>query len=93
MFDVFTTATGTIGTYPTLDKAVVAAKKLGRTAQIFNTNNPFKVVKTVVARQQMIKFYVLAALGAAAAAAADSYLILFLSIAIVFLLMQMERDQ
>ena len=93
MFDVFTSATGTIGTYPTLDKAVVAAKKLGRTAQIFNTNNPFKVVKTVVARQQMIKFYVLAALGAAAAAAADSYLILFLSIAIVFLLMQMERDQ
>ena len=93
MFDVFTTATGTIGTYPTLDKAVVAAKKLGRTAQIFNTNNPFKVVKIVVARQQMIKFYVLAALGAAAAAAADSYLILFLSIAIVFLLMQMERDQ
>ena len=93
MFDVFTTATGTTGTYPTLDKAVVAAKKLGRTAQIFNTNNPFKVVKTVVARQQMIKFYVLAALGAAAAAAADSYLILFLSIAIVFLLMQMERDQ
>ena len=50
MFDVFTTATGTIGTYPTLDKAVVAAKKLGRTAQMFNTNNPFKVVKTVVAR-------------------------------------------
>ena len=93
MFDVFTTATGTIGTYPTLDKAVVAAKKLGRTAQIFNTNNPFKVVKTVVARQQMIKFYVLAALGAAAAAAADSYLILFLSIAIVYLLIQMERDQ
>ena len=93
MFDVFTSATGTIGTYPTLDKAVVAAKKLGRTAQIFNTNNPFKVVKTVVARQQMIKFYVLAALGAAAAAAADSYLILFLSIAIVFLLIQMERDQ
>ena len=67
MFDVFTSATGTIGTYPTLDKAVVAAKKLGRTAQIFNTNNPFKVVKTVVARQQMIKFYVLAAVGAAAA--------------------------
>ena len=93
MFDVFTSATGTIGTYPTLDKAVVAAKKLGRTAQIFNTNNPFKVVKTVVARQQMIKFYVLAALGAAAAAAADSYLILFLSIAIVYLLIQMERDQ
>ena len=47
MFDVFTSATGTTGTYPTLDKAVVAAKKLGRTAQIFNTNNPFKVVKTV----------------------------------------------
>ena len=47
MFDVFTSATGTIGTYPTLDKAVVAAKKLGRTAQIFNTNNPFKVVKHV----------------------------------------------
>ena len=93
MFDVFTSATGTIGTYPTLDKAVVAAKKLGRTAQIFNTNNPFKVVKTVVARQQMIKFYVLAALGAAAAAAVDSYLILFLSIAIVYLLIQMERDQ
>ena len=92
MFDVFTSATGTIGTYPTLDKAVVAAKKLGRTAQIFNTNNPFKVVKTVVARQQMIKFYVLAALGAAAAAAADSYLILFLSLAIVFLLMYRERE-
>ena len=91
MFDVFTSATGTIGTYPTLDKAVVAAKKLGRTAQIFNTNNPFKVVKTVVARQQMIKFYVLAAVGAAAAAAADSYVMLGLSIAIVFLLMQMER--
>ena len=89
MFDVFTTATGTIGTYPTLDKAVVAAKKLGRTAQIFNTNNPFKVVKTVVARQQMIKFYVLAAVGAAAAA--QSYVMLGLSIAIVFLLMQTER--
>jgi hypothetical protein len=41
----------------------------------------------------MIKFYVLAALGAMASAAADSYLILFLSIAIIFLLMQMERDQ
>jgi hypothetical protein len=41
----------------------------------------------------MIKFYVLAVLGAAAAAAADSYLILFLSIAIVYLLIQMERDQ
>ena len=91
MFDVFTSATGTIGTYPTLDKAVVAAKKLRRTAQIFNTNNPFKVVKTVVARQQMIKFYVLAAVGAAASAAADSYVMLGLSIAIVFLLMQMER--
>ena len=93
MFDVFTTATGTIGTYPTLDKAVVAAKKLGRTAQIFNTNNPFKVVKTVVARQQMIKFYVLAALGAIASAAADSYVMLGLSLAIVFLLMYRERNQ
>ena len=92
MFDVFTTATGTTGTYPTLDKAVVAAKKLGRTAQIFNTNNPFKVVKTVVARQQMIKFYVLAAVGAAAAAAAQSYVMLGLSLAIVFLLMYRERE-
>ena len=90
MFDVFTTATGTTGTYPTLDKAVVAAKKLGRTAQIFNTNNPFKVVKTVVARQQMIKFYVLAAVGAAAAA--QSYVMLGLSLAIVFLLMYRERE-
>ena len=50
MFDVFTTATGTIGTCLARGKAVVAAKKLGRTAQIFNTNNPFNVVKTVVAR-------------------------------------------
>ena len=47
MFDVFTSATGTIGTYTTLDKAVVASKKLGRTAQIFNTNNPFKIIKTI----------------------------------------------
>ena len=39
----------------------------------------------------MIKFYVLAAVGAAAAAAADSYVMLGLSIAIVFLLMQTER--
>ena len=39
----------------------------------------------------MIKFYVLAAVGAAFAAAADSYVMLGLSIAIVFLLMQMER--
>lgn len=50
MFNVFTTATGTIGTYPTLDKAITAAKKLKRTAYIFNDNNPFKVVKTIIAR-------------------------------------------
>ena len=92
MFDVFTSATGTIGTYPTLDKAVVAAKKLGRTAQIFNTNNPFKVVKTVVARQQMIKFYILAAIGAAFAAAADSIVVLCLTTAVVLLLYKREQD-
>jgi len=40
----------------------------------------------------MIKFYVLATVGAAAAAAADSYVILGLSLAVVFLLMQMERE-
>ena len=40
----------------------------------------------------MIKFYVLAAVGAACAAAADSYVILGLSLAVVFLLMQMERE-
>lgn len=51
MFDVFTSATGTIGTYPTLDKAIAAAQKLGRTAHIFRKDNPFKVVKTVVARR------------------------------------------
>ena len=50
MFNVFTSATGTIGTYPSLDKAVIAAKKFKRTAYIFNNNNPFKVVKTIVAR-------------------------------------------
>ena len=41
----------------------------------------------------MIKFYVLAALGAIASAAADSYVMLGLSLAIVFLLMYRERDQ
>ena len=45
MFDVFTTATGTTGTYPTLDKAVVAAKKLGRTAQIFTPTILLKLLK------------------------------------------------
>ena len=41
----------------------------------------------------MIKFYVLAALGAMASAAADSYVMLVLSLAIVFLLMYRERNQ
>ena len=51
MFGVFTTATGTIGTYPTLDKAVVIAKKLQYPATIFNDNNPFKVVKWIVPKK------------------------------------------
>jgi hypothetical protein len=41
----------------------------------------------------MIKFYALAALGAMASAAADSYVMLVLSLAIVFLLMYRERNQ
>ena len=36
MFDVFTTATGTIGTYPTLDKAVVADFGFTPLAQSFH---------------------------------------------------------
>ena len=47
MYNVFTSATGTIGTYPTLDKAVSAAKKLGYPAQVFADSNPFKVVKWI----------------------------------------------
>ena len=51
MYNVFTSATGTIGTYPTLDKAVSAAKKLGYPAQVFADSNPFKVVKWIVPKK------------------------------------------
>ena len=50
MFNVFTTATGTIGYYPSLDKAVAAAKKLNFTAYIFKNDNPFKPIKTIYVR-------------------------------------------
>jgi|TARA_B100001094_G_C17498595_1_gene469978 hypothetical protein len=40
----------------------------------------------------MIKFYVLAAVGAAFAASLDSILVLFLTIAIVLLLYKREQD-
>ena len=51
MFSVFTTATGTIGTYPSLNKAVVAAKKLGYPATIFHDSDPFKIVKWVLPKK------------------------------------------
>lgn len=40
----------------------------------------------------MLKFYVLAVIGAAAAAAAQSYVMLGLVIGIVWMLMMMERE-
>lgn len=51
MYNVFTTATGTIGSYPSIDKAVSAAKKLNFTAYIFRDDNPFKPIKTIFARK------------------------------------------
>jgi len=49
-YDVFTSATGTIGTYKTFSEAETAAKKLGITAYIFKTHNPFLPIKTVFAK-------------------------------------------
>jgi len=52
MFNVFTSATGTIGHYKTLEEAIKAAKKLGIPAQIFRKDNPFKVVKWIFIRRK-----------------------------------------
>tara|TARA_Y100000114_G_scaffold46763_1_gene42598 strand:+ start:1551 stop:1703 length:153 start_codon:yes stop_codon:yes gene_type:complete len=48
MYEIFTSATGTMATtYPTLKEAIVAAKKLGYPAHIFKSGDPFTIIKSI----------------------------------------------
>lgn len=52
MFDVFAKGVGTISQHKTLEEAIKKAKELNHPCSIFESNNPFEVVKWIFPKQR-----------------------------------------